>query len=370
MTGMSEPLRRVTAAFLLLTGAAAWAYSTWATAGVVAAEWETMWVDPRHNESNGPGHGQLATALFDVQVGALLVFGCAVAALLCRSVRRPGEVLAILFALPCVLFAVNAVLARVVGSSLTGAVMGGLVLVGVCIAFALVASRVLMQSPQQLPEPLAGRLLLLALALTAAGAVLVLEGLEPANWIVEVLPGLVSMSVVQGALIVAMVGLVAIMAPRLTAAVVGAAVVIALVGGWLVLAPVSTYGSDSSIYSDGSLLPAGLGAVLVTAAATAAVSGHPGARPKARLLAVAATTAAFCVALYPSILGGVSVGIMVQSIAGGELGADGLPLLMGGVFAGMAGLAGFAAVLMRPNQPSLGAPAAAEETGRPQGALP
>ena len=345
LVAASEVLRRVVAASLLLTGAAVWAFSAWATAGVLAAEWEQMWGDPRHNESIDPGQGQLATALFDVQVGALLVLGCAVAVLLCRSVRGLGDLIGVLVGLPCVLIVVNAVLARVVGSSLTAAVTGGVVLVVVCVGFAWVASSRFMPSPQHRHDSSAGRLLLLAFALMAAGAVLVLDGLEPAGWIVEVLPGLVAISVVQGALIAAMLGLVAVMAVRWSVAVLAAAAVIAVVGGWVVLAPVSTR-------SDGPGIVA-LGVVLVTAAATAAVgvSDDPPARPLRRLLAVAAAVGAFCVAWFPAFLGGIGFGILFQSLAGGELGADGLPLLMGGVFAGLAALAGYAFALMWQSQP-------------------
>ena len=339
-----EVLRRVVAAFLLVTGGTVWAFSTWATAGVLAAEWEQMWGDPRHNESIHPGEGQLATALFDVQVGALLVLGCAVAVLLCRSVRGLGDVIEVLVGLPCVLIVVNAILARVVGSSLMAAVTGGVVLVAVCVGFARVSSSRFMPSPQHRHDPSAGRLLLLAFALMAAGAVLVLEGLEPPGWIVEVLPGLVSISVVQGALVAAMLGLVAVMAVRWTMAVLVAAAVIAVVGGWQVIAPVSTRSDLPGVVA--------LGVVLVTAVAAAAVgaSDDPPARPLRRLLAVAAAVAAFCTAWFPAFLGGIGFGIMFQSLAGGELGADGLPLLMGGVFAGLAGFAGYAFALMWPSQ--------------------
>ena len=349
---MSEGLRRVVALFLLLTGAAVWAFSTWAAAGVLAAEWDVMWGDPRHNESTGFGEGELATALFDVQVGALLVLGCAVAVLLCRSVRGLGDVFAVLFALPCVLFVVNAILARVVGSSLTAAVAGGLVLVVVCVGFAYVASSRFMPSPQGVGGFSAGRLLLLALTMTAAGAVLVLEGFEPAGWIVEVLPGLVSIPVVQGALFVAMLGLIAVMTVRWTFVVVAAAAVMAVFGGWLVLTPVLYSGDE-----DGRRVLAA-GALLVSATAAAAVSGseEPRPRPLTRLLAVAAATAAFGVALIPAFFFGIPVGGLAQALAGGELGADGLPMLMGGALAGLAGFAGYAAVLMRPSQPATDEP--------------
>ena len=357
---MSETVRRVVAVFLLLTGAAVWAFSTWATAGVLAAEWEVMWGDPRHNESIGPGEGQLATALFDVQVGALLVLGCAVAVLLCRRVRGLGDVSAILFALPCVLFVVNGVLARVVGSSLTAAVAGGLVLVAVCVGFAYAVSLRFMLSPRQdVSGVSAGRLLLLALTMSAAGAALVLEGLEPAGWIVEVLPGLVSISVVQGALVASMLGLVAVMAVRWTVVVVAAVAVIAVFGGWLVLTSV-LYDHDE----DGRRLLAA-GALLVSAAAAAAVSGSEDPRPRllTRLFAVVATAAAFCVALIPAFFFGIPVGGLAQALAGGELGADGLPVLMGGALAGLAALAGYAAVLLRPNEPVDDRPTASPTLG-------
>lgn len=340
---MSEMLSRVIAAILLLTGAAAWSLSTWATAGVLAAEWEKMWGDPRYNESIHPGHGQLATALFDVQVGALLVLGCAVAVMLCRSVRGLGDVIEVLVALPCVLIVANAIVARVVGSSLTAAVTGGLALMAACVAFAHVARARFVPKPHHSHDSSAGRLLLLAFALMAAGAVLVLEGLEPAGWIVEVLPGLVSISVVQGALFVAMLGLIAVMAVRWTVIVVAAAAVVAGVGGWLVLAP------PTSARVDGPTVVV-LGVVLVIAAAAAAGSDGP-SRPRTCLLAVATAAAAFCVAWFPAFLAGIGFGALFQSLAGGELGADGLPLLMGGVFAGLAGFAGYAAVLMWPNRP-------------------
>jgi hypothetical protein len=74
-----------------------------------------------------------------------------------------------------------------------------------------------------------------------------------------------------------------------------------------------------------------------------------------------ATTTAYCIALFPAFQIGVPVGIMAQALAGGELGADGLPLLMGGVFAGLAGVAGYAAVLVRPNQPAADEPPASPE---------
>src|SRR4028119_1917925 len=126
MVAVSEVLRRVMAVFLLLAGAAVWAFSTWAGAGVLAAEvGDDGGRFSRYYGSPYPGEVQLNSDLFDVQVGALLVLGCAVAVLLCRSVRGLGDVVAVLFALPCVLFVVNAVLARVVGSSLTGGVAGG-----------------------------------------------------------------------------------------------------------------------------------------------------------------------------------------------------------------------------------------------------
>ncbi len=355
---MSEVLRRVVAALLLLTGAAVWAFSAWATAGVLAAEWERMWGDPRHNESVHPGEGQLATVLFDVQIGALLALGCAVAVLLCRSVRGLGDVMEVLVGLPCVLIVVNAILARVVGSSLTSAVTGGAALAAVCVGFTWVASSRFMPSPQHPHDPTAGRLLLLAFALMAAGAVLVLDGLKPAGWIVEVLPGLVSISLVQGALVVAMVGLVAVMTVRWTVAAVAAGAVIAGVGGWLVLA------QSNSVSGDGFSVLA-LGVVLVTAAATAtaSVSEDRPRRPLRRLLAVAAAVAAFCVAWFPAFLGGIGFGILFQSLAGGELGVDGLPLLMGGVFAGLAGFAGYAFGLMWANPPVADAPPASQTRG-------
>ena len=188
-------------------------------------------------------------------------------------------------------------------------------------------------------------MLLLALVMTAAGAVLALEGLEPAGWIVEVLPGLVSIAVVQGALVASMLGLIAVMAVRWTVGVMAASAVIAVVGGWLVLAPVFTL-------FDGPRVVA-LGAVLVMAAATVAVSGSEDPLPRllTRLLAVVATAASFCVALFPAVWIGMPMGIMAQSLAGGELGADGLPVIFCGALAGLAGLGGYAAVLMRPNQP-------------------
>jgi hypothetical protein len=106
------------AVFLLLAGAAVWAFSTWAGAGVLAAEvgnGEGRF--SRYYGSPWPAEVQLNSDLFDVQVGALLVLGCAVAVLLCRSVRGMDDVMAVLFALPCLLLVVNAMLARVVGSS-------------------------------------------------------------------------------------------------------------------------------------------------------------------------------------------------------------------------------------------------------------
>ena len=273
-----------------------------------------------------------------------MVLGCAVAVLLCRSVHDLGDVMAVLLTLPFVLLAVNGVLARVVGSSLTAAAIGGLVLVAVCVAFARAARSLFVPSPQHPDESSAGRLLLLALAMTAAGAVLALEALEPAGWIVEVLPGLVSIPVVQGALVVAMLGLIAVMAVRWTVGVMAAAAVIAVVGGWLVLAPVYTLFNGPWVLA--------LGAVPVMAAATAAVSGSE-APPRllTRLFAVLASATAFCVGLFPAIFIGMQVGIMAQSLAGGELGADGLPVLFCGALAGLAGLGGYAAVLMRPDQP-------------------
>ena len=178
---MSEVLRRVMAVFLLLAGAAVWAFSTWAGAGVLAAEVG----DGRFSRYYGspyPGEVQLNSDLFDVQVGALLVLGCAVAVLLCRSVRGLGDVVAVLVTLPCVLLVVNAILAHVVGSSLMAALTGGLVLVVVCVAFAGVASSRFTPSPRQDVSGIsAGRLLLLALTMSAAGAVLVLERFAPAG---------------------------------------------------------------------------------------------------------------------------------------------------------------------------------------------
>jgi hypothetical protein len=265
------------------------------------------------------------------------------------------DVMAILFALPCLLLVVNAVLAHVVGSSLTAAVAGGLVLMVVCVGFAYAASSRFMSSPQDVSGFLAGRLLLLALTMSAAGAVLVLENFEPAGWVVEVLPGLVSISVVQGALVAAMLGLVAVMTVRWTVVVVAAAAVIAVFGGWLVLAPVTVGGG-------GSWILLALGAVLVSVAAAAAVSGSEDPRPGplTRLLAVAAAAAAFGVGLFPALVFGMPVGSLAQIIAGGELGADGAPpgLLMGGALAGLAGFAGYAALLMRPNQPMTDEPPA------------
>ncbi len=342
---VSEVLLRVMAVLLLLTGAAVWAYSTWAGAGVLAAEWDQMWGDPRHNESTGFGEGELGTALFDVQVGALLVLGCGVAVLVCSKVRGMDDVMAVLLLLPFVLLVVNAMLARVVGSSLTAAVIGGLVLVTVCVVFARAVSSSFMLSPQHEDEPSAGRLLLLAFAMTAAGAVLALESLEPAGWIVEALPGLVSISLVQGALIASMLGLVAVMAVRWTVVVMAAAAVIAVVGGWLVLAPVFTL-------FNGPWWVVALGAVLVMAAATAAVSGSASPPPPLTcLFTVIAAATAFCVALFPAVSIGIPMGIAAQSLAGGELGADGLPVIFCGALAGLSGLAGYAALLMRPNQP-------------------
>jgi hypothetical protein len=348
------------AVFLLLAGAAVWAFSTWAGAGVLAAEvGDGGGRFSRYYGSPWPAEVQLNSDLFDVQVGALLVLGCAVAVLLCRSVRGLGDVVAVLVTLPCVLLVVNAILAHVVGSSLTAAVAGGLVLVVVCVGFAGVASSRFMPSPRQdVSGVSAGRLLLLALTMSAAGAVLVLEGLEPAGWVVEVLPGLVSIPVVQGALVAAMLGLVAVMAVRWTVVVVAAVAVIAVVGGWLVLAPVFTR-------FDGPWVVA-LGAVLVMAAATAAVSGSEDPRPGplTRLLAVAAAAVAFGVGFFPAGYIGVIFEMLAQTFAGGELGADGgPPWLMGGALAGLAGFAGYAAVLMRPNQPVADQPPASPDRG-------
>jgi hypothetical protein len=144
----------------------------------------------------------------------------------------------------------------------------------------------------------------------------------------------------------AMLGVVAVMADRCTASVVAAWLIVASVGGWLVLGSTSTSG-------DGSAVLVALTAVLVMAAATAAVNGGEAARarPTTPVLAVIATTTAFCVAIVPAFYIGIPAGMMAQSLAGGELGADGLPLLMGGVVAGLSGLAGYAAVLMRRSGP-------------------
>jgi hypothetical protein len=338
------------AVLLLLAGAAVWAFSTWAGAGVLAAPvGDGVGRFSRYYGSPFPGEVQLNSDVFDVQVGALLVLGCAVAVLLCRSVRGLGDVLDVLVTLPCVLLVVNAVLARVVGSSLTAAVIGGLVLVVVCVGFAYAASSRFTPSPQEVGGFLAGRLLLLALTMSAAGAVLALEWLEPAGWVVEVLPGLVSISVVQGALVAAMLGLIAVMTVRWTVVVVAAVAVIAVFGGWLVLTPVLYSGDEDwrRVFAAGALL--------VSAAAAAAVSGSEDPRPGplTRLLAVAAAAAAFGVGGVPAFFFGIPVGGLAQILAGGELGADGAPpgLLTGGALAGLAGFAGYAAVLrMRPNQ--------------------
>jgi hypothetical protein len=169
---------------------------------------------------------------------------------------------------------------------------------------------------------LAGRLLLLALTMSAAGAVLALEWLEPAGWVVEVLPGLVSISVVQGALVAAMLGLIAVMTVRWTVVVVAAVAVIAVFGGWLVLTPVLYSGDEDwrRVFAAGALL---------------------------------VSAAAFGVGGVPAFFFGIPVGGLAQILAGGELGADGAPpgLLTGGALAGLAGFAGYAAGLrMRPNQ--------------------
>jgi hypothetical protein len=80
-------------------------------------------------------------------------------------------------------------------------------------------------------------------------------------------------------------------------------------------------------------------------------SDDPRPRPLTRLLAVAAAPAAFCVAFLPAFYIGMIFEILAQTFAGGALGADGVPWLMGGALAGLAGFAGYAAVLKRPNQP-------------------
>jgi hypothetical protein len=272
--------------------------------------------------------------------------GCGVAVLMCRSVDDSGDVMAVLLTLPFVLLVVNGVLARVVGSSLTAAVIGGLVLVAVSLAFARAVPSSFMPIPQHSDGPSAGRLLLLAFVMTAAGAVLALEILEPAGWIVEALPGLISIMVVQGALIVAMLSLIAVMAVRWTVVIVAAAAVIAVAGGWLVLTRVFSHGDD------GPRVIA-LGAVLVTAAAAAAVSGSddPLAGPRRRLLAVAAAPAAFCVLFLPAIMIGLGLGLTPVTLAGGELGADGAPVFFSGALAGLSGFAGYVFGLVWSSQP-------------------
>jgi hypothetical protein len=149
-----------------------------------------------------------------------------------------------------------------------------------------------------------------------------------------------------------MLGLIAVMAIRWTVVVVAAAAVITVLGGWLVLAPMSNRGDGPGIVTSGAVLVTA--AAAAAAAAAAPISGGDDPRPGTltRLLAVAAATAAFCVALLPAGYIGMIFTLLAQTFAGGELGADGgPPWLMGGALAGLAGFAGYAAVLMRPNQP-------------------
>jgi hypothetical protein len=95
------------------------------------------------------------------------------------------------------------------------------VLMVVCVGFAYVASSRFMPSPARCQRTFSRAPVAARVDDVRSGRGASLEWLEPAGWVVEVLPGLVSISVVQGALFTAMLGLVAVMAVRWTLLVVG-----------------------------------------------------------------------------------------------------------------------------------------------------
>lgn len=325
-------LSRLVAAGLLAAGALVWTLATAAT-GQVAAATSRLYDDPRYDHRVDPGDGELAIVLLDAQLAAVVVMACGVAVLVAPRVRTGTDVAGVVAAVGSLLVAAGGVLTRFAGSPGT-TVLCGVVLLAAACAVGGGVRRALGPAGKNADDR-AGRELLVVMALLAVAAAPLLEASAPENgWVYQEMPRalVTGLALSQALLGTAATALLLLAAQRTTVLTTVASV--GVLGGCLLLVTRS-----SLLPQDTPLSALAGGATLVGLVALAAAGGWPpskvAARQRRRLVLVAMGSAtAYALVLVPALMVGVPLGVAALALGGGALGADGLPLLLGGAVAG------------------------------------
>ncbi len=331
---------RVVAVLLLVGGAFTWALLTGSSPGVDAAS-VTMFEHPSYDYETDPGDGQLQVMLFDARVAALLVMAAGAAALAAPWVRTKGDAGYVVLVSVGGMLSAGALMTWFGSWSMAAAVAcGGALVVGTVVGIARSRSRVAPVTGNTATHETAARgvLVTMALLMAAAAPAVGVAGPAPDRWLSELLPEtyLVGVALAEALLCISALALAALTLRRPGGAAAMAGALVAGVGGWLVATPPGPQDSPWPV-----LLVSG---AMVGGTAMLAVSGlrnRDGSGPGVwRLLGtLTGAIVGLAVLAFPAFPLGLALGIMLLSMSGGELGADGLPVLLMGPISGLAGVA-------------------------------
>jgi hypothetical protein len=220
------------------------------------------------------------------------------------------------------------------------AVCGGALVVGTLVVIARSLSRPTTAAVDTATDETAARgvLATMALLVAAAAPALGTAGPQPDRWLSELLPETyrVGVALTEVMLCISALPLVVLTLRRPRVAAVIAGALVAGAAGWLMAAPPVPW--------DSLWLMLLISGAMVGGTAMLGVSGlrnKDGSGPGGLWLLGTLSGAAvgYAVLLIPAFALSVPLGMILLSMSGGELGADGLPVLLGASMAGLAGVA-------------------------------
>ncbi|HJR39629.1 MAG TPA: hypothetical protein VJ819_14705 [Nocardioidaceae bacterium] len=333
---------RVVAVLLLVGGAFNWTLLTGSIPGMDAAS-VIMFEHPSYDYQTDPGDGQLQVMLFDARMAALLVMAAGAAALAAPWVRTKGDVGYVVLVSLGGMLSAGALLTWFGGWSMAAAaVCGGVLVIGTLVVIARSRSRPASVAVDTAPDETAARgvLATMALLVAAAAPAVGTAGPQPDRWLSELLPEAYRVGVALTEALLCLTALslagLTLRRPRVAAVIAGA--LVAGAGGWLVAAPPVPWDRPWLMLLISGAMVGGTAMLVVSGVRNADGSG-PGAW---RLFGTLFGAAAGCAALViPAFALGLPLGMILLSMSGGELGADGLPILLGAPMAGLAGVASY-----------------------------
>lgn len=317
---MSVRRGNVVGAALLFVGGVAWAWVVRLGEAVRAVEPAIL---ARSRTPADPTVDELPLEALDLRIAPLLIVLCGVAVLAAPALRRASSAVAVVGFTFVALLLGAGLLGRLAEAGVAQAAVATAGLWATA-ATLVIAARAL--TPRSGGD--GGHLV--RVAFVPVATVPLLEAFVPSRpWVAGLLPDgyLLAIPVLEVLLLVTGFAVVVSAQGRVTPALLGGGAVSAAALSALLFTTVQSRGA--------ALITAGLGGVLIASVCLVALAG----RPRAAVVAAAASVPAYMAFFIPAVLMGLPLGLIAVAAADGTVGADGLPLLAGGAVAALAGVA-------------------------------